>query len=113
MVNTQGKNMSEKTVTVYVTKYALTTGIMREHGCQLVMSTDQSREYASKNGGMLFVEIGKDAFFLEAEAVEHAKAMAEAKLKSLRAQQAKVSKLLVDGFKVKDGTIISVTVENI
>lgn len=47
--------MSEKTVTVYVTKYALTDG------------------------------------------------MAEAKLKSLRAQQSRVSKLLLDGFKVKDG----------
>lgn len=95
--------MIKEVVTVYVTTYALTGGITREHGCQLVMSADQSREYASKNGGMLFVEIGKDAFFLEAEAVERAKAMAEAKLKSLRAQQSRVSKLMLDGFKIKDG----------
>lgn len=94
--------MSEKIVTVYVTKYALTAGITRQVGCVLT----NNGHYVTRpmnRGPHLFEVMGRDAFFTEAEAVERAKAMAEAKLKSLRAQQSKVSKLLVEGFKVKDG----------
>lgn len=92
--------MSNDTVTVYVTKYALSYGITRETGCVI------ENGYASRNLGRmdyLFVKMGKDAFLTEAEAQQRAGVLVQAKAKSLIAQKNKLSKLLLNGFEIKEG----------
>lgn len=76
--------MSSGAVTVYVTKYALSSGITKETGCVI------ENGYASRNLGRLFVKMSKGA-------------LAQAKVKSLIAQKNKLSKLILDGFEIKEG----------
>lgn len=93
--------MSESTVTVYVTKYALSGGITKEAGCTIKNGYATRGEFCS--GTYLFVKMGRDAFLTEAEALQRAEAVALAKLKSLTAQKNKVEKLVTHGFPIKEG----------
>lgn len=90
------------TVTVYVTKYALSSGITKETGCVIDKGGYAHRgEFTS--GAYVFVKMGRDAFLTEAEALQRAETMALAKLKSLTAQKNKVGKLVAHGFQIKEG----------
>lgn len=95
--------MSRDTVTVYVTKYALSTGITKEAGCTI------ENGYAGRclgsylSASYLFVKMGRDAFLTEAEAQQRAETMGLAKIKNLTAQKNKVSKLVAHGFPIKEG----------
>lgn len=94
--------MSENTVTVYVTKYALSGGITKETGCTISEDGWASRG-GFRSGTYLFAKMGRDAFLTEAEALQRAETMALAKIKSLTAQKNKVSKLVTHGFPIKEG----------
>lgn len=95
--------MNNDTVTVYVTKYALSTGITKETGCTIEAGwAGRDQGFCSK-ASYLFVKMGKDAFLTEAEAQKRAETMGLAKIKSLTAQKNKVSKLVTHGFPIKEG----------
>lgn len=94
--------MSKDTVTVYVTKYALSTGVTKETGCT-IENGYAKRDIGRARPSYLFVKMGKDAFLTEAEAQQRAETVGLAKIKSLTAQKNKVSKLVAHGFPIKEG----------
>lgn len=94
--------MSEDTVTVYVTKYALSSGITKETGCTIDVGGGARRgKFCS--GQFVHVKMGRDAFLTEVEALQRAETMALARLKSLTAQKNKVAKFVTHGFQIKEG----------
>lgn len=80
---------------VYVTKYALTTGI-QEHEVEEGTVNDISRKYVYARSGhgisMQFV-MGRDAFATRAEALQVAEKARKAKIESLNKQIRKLGEL--------------------
>lgn len=72
---------------VYITKYALTTGIIKAEG----RISDDMVVYTPKGGGFRQYAHGKDFHFTEEDARSRAEEMRIAKLKSLDRQAKKVS----------------------
>jgi len=79
---------TKKTVTIYVTKYALTTGIFTAQGEQ---SSDDSFFFKSEGSGFTNFARGNDVHLTEEAALARAEEMRIAKLKTLDKQMKKVS----------------------
>lgn len=79
---------TKKTVTIYVTKYALTTGIFTVQGEQ---SSDDLFFYKSEGSGFTNFARGNDAHLTEEAALARAEEMRISKLKALDKQMKKVS----------------------
>jgi hypothetical protein len=87
--------------TVFVTKYALTGGIVQTTVCNSTMFA--SSIIVSWPGGMNGVAtFGRDGIFLDLEAAQaRVREMVAAKRKSLAKQMAKLDKIEAEGAKVK------------
>ena len=76
--------------TVWITKWALTTGIIEAKGCEI------KDGYASRDSGhcmspnYVFVRMGKDAFLTEDEAVANTISRIQKRLKALDKEKAKL-----------------------
>jgi hypothetical protein len=86
------ENRPKGAMTFYITKWALTKGIIVAHDCK------NHEGYASRGrygeGTYVFVKIGKDAFATEAEARARVRSLINAKLKSLDKQRNELQKKL-------------------
>ena len=81
--------MSEER-TIWVTKWALTQGIIKAEGCQI------EKGYGTRNMGRadyLFVRMGTDAFESEAEAKANVLVKIRKRLKNLDKQRVKLKAL--------------------
>lgn len=79
---------TKKTVTIYVTKYALTTGIFTAQGEQ---SSDDSFFYKVDGSSFTQYARGNDVHLTEEAALNRAEEMRISKLKALDKQMKKVS----------------------
>ena len=87
----------KQTVTMYVTKWWATQGIVKMTG-----------RFAEGDGsyftsGYVFVRVGKDAFDTEDEAQIHVRKSAEKKHTSLMKEAAKIARIELYGAQVVDG----------
>jgi hypothetical protein len=87
--------------TFYVTKYALTAGILKVDA--EVHRASSETHYASNPEKRLFLRIGKDAYVMEAEAQRKAQLMLTAKIASTRKLLAKLSSRAGVPFEVVEG----------
>ena len=85
---------------IWNTKYALTTGIIREEGCEIkeVNGTDYAYRPGAHYGkeDYLFLQLGKTAFKTEKEARTDAVKQARRKLASIEKQRVELEKRLAD-----------------
>ena len=79
---------TKEIVTIYITKYALTTGIFTTQGEQ---SSDDSFFYKVDGSSYTQYARGNDVHLTESSALERAEEMRIAKLKALDKQMKKVS----------------------
>lgn len=80
---------------VFITKYALTQGILEEEADITVYQSpiEKPREYARVKGDWSGYPIGKEAFYTLEEAVKRAEEMRKKKIESLKKQIVKLEKL--------------------
>lgn len=78
----------KKTVTIYVTKYALTDGVLQREG---VLTKSGGYSYRRNENCYSDYVYDKDVHLTESSAVARAEEMRSAKLKSLEKQMKKVS----------------------
>lgn len=89
--------MEKETFSVWVAKYALTKGIVKEDGVHFT----ENKEYVSRAKSFgsgtyaLFLKFGKDAFLTEAEAKARAVELGRAALKALEKKRKKVENLIL------------------
>ena len=77
---------------VFITKYALTSGI-KEMELEIVKSNFSNSQDYVREGSWTFFYIGKDVFLDKSEAVKTAEKMRKKKIASLRKQIEKLEKL--------------------
>ena len=77
---------------VFITKYALTSGI-KEMETEIYKSEFNNQDYYVRDGSFSFHYIGKDAFTEKSEALKKAEDMRKKKIASLRKQIDKLEKL--------------------
>ncbi len=84
--------MATKLVTVYSTKYALTSGISKEARVQISGGYAMRSSFAKPD--YLHLKMGKDAFLTEDEAKIRAVQMAESRRESLHKEEEKLVRLI-------------------